>query len=603
MDAQTSDLGFDPEALRERYEHERLKRLRPDGADQYLEMAGQFAHYAEDDPHADPDFTREPLTDDVEIAIIGGGFSGLLAAARLAEQGVTDIRIIEAGGDFGGTWYWNRYPGAQCDTESYCYLPLLEELGYMPQEKYSYVTEIFRHSQRIGEHYGLYDKTCFQTRVRSIDWDEELQRWHVTTNRDDDMKARFVVMALGTTTRAKLPGLPGIDDFEGHSFHTNRWDYAYTGGDTTGGMTGLADKRVAIIGTGATAIQCVPRVARDAGHLYVFQRTPSSVDWRGNKPTDPEWWESLGPGWQRERRENFGAMAAGHPVEVDLIDDGWTHIFKHVVSSPKGPDRPKTKEERNRVVELADFRQMNRLRQRVEETVGDAATAESLKPYYRQMCKRPTFNDEFLDCFNRDNVTLVDVSESRGVERITPTGVVANGVEYEVDCIIYATGFEISSDFRRRLGIEINGRDGRSLFDHWADGLKTLHGFTTRGFPNWFYIGVSQNAFSVNMTSMFDDQARHIAYLIAETRRRGATTIEPTEDGVDGWLEVINGFRVGGVSFLESCTPGYYNNEGHTKAGSGFFGAYTPGTNAFNQLLEEWRGRGELAGMELDGPG
>jgi cyclohexanone monooxygenase len=473
----------------------------------------------------------------------------------------------------------------------------------MPQEKYSYVTEIFRHSQRIGEHYGLYDKTCFQTRVRSIDWDEELQRWHVTTNRDDDMKARFVVMALGTTTRAKLPGLPGIDDFEGHSFHTNRWDYAYTGGDTTGGMTGLADKRVAIIGTGATAIQCVPRVARDAGHLYVFQRTPSSVDWRGNKPTDPEWWESLGPGWQRERRENFGAMAAGHPVEVDLIDDGWTHIFKHVVSSPKGPDRPKTKEERNRVVELADFRQMNRLRQRVEETVGDAATAESLKPYYRQMCKRPTFNDEFLDCFNRDNVTLVDVSESRGVERITPTGVVANGVEYEVDCIIYATGFEISSDFRRRLGIEINGRDGRSLFDHWADGLKTLHGFTTRGFPNWFYIGVSQNAFSVNMTSMFDDQARHIAYLIAETRRRGATTIEPTEDGVDGWLEVINGFRVGGVSFLESCTPGYYNNEGHTKAGSGFFGAYTPGTNAFNQLLEEWRGRGELAGMELDGPG
>jgi len=593
-------LDFDPDELRARYEHERLKRLRDDGVEQYIEMAGAFAGYADDDPYADPSYGRQPLTDEIEIAIIGGGFSGLLAAARLSEQGVTDVRIIEAGGDFGGTWYWNRYPGAQCDTESYCYLPLLEELGYMPQEKYSFVTEIFAHSQRIGEHYGLYGKTCFQTRVQSIDWDEQLQRWHITTNRGDDMKARFVVMALGTTTRAKLPGIPGIDEFAGHSFHTNRWDYDYTGGDTNGGMTGLADKRVAIIGTGATAIQCVPRVARDAEHLYVFQRTPSTVDWRGNKPTDPEWWASLQPGWQRERRENFGAMAAGHPVEVDLIDDGWTNIFRNVVSSPKGANRPKTKEERNRVVELADFRQMNRLRERVEETVGDLDTAESLKPWYRQMCKRPTFNDEFLECFNRDNVTLVDVSEARGVERITSTGVVANGQEYEVDCIIYASGFEISSDFRRRLGIEVNGRDGLSLFDHWADGLQTLHGFTTRGFPNWFYIGVSQNAFSVNMTSMFDDQAKHIAYVVAEARRRGATTVEPTEEAQQEWVDVVNGFHVGGLGFLETCTPGYYNNEGRPKAGSAFFGAYAPGINAFNRLLEEWRDQGDLAGLELD---
>jgi cyclohexanone monooxygenase len=595
------ELTFDPDELRARYEAERVKRVRDDGPDQYIEMAGEFGRYAEEDPYADPAFTREPLTDEVEIVIVGGGFSGLLAAARLTEQGVTEFRIIEAGGDFGGTWYWNRYPGAQCDTESYCYLPLLEELDYMPKEKYSFVTEIFEHSQRIGQRYDLYDRTCFQTRVRSIDWDDDLQRWHVTTNRGDDMKARFVIMALGTTTRAKLPGIPGIETFEGHSFHTNRWDYDYTGGDTTGGMTGLADKKVAIIGTGATAIQCVPRVAQDAEHLYVFQRTPSTIDWRGNKPTDPDWWASLEPGWQRERRENFGAMAAGHPVEVDLIDDGWTNIFRNVVSSPKGPDRPKTREERNRVVELADFRQMNRLRQRVEDTVRHEAAAEALKPWYRQMCKRPTFNDEFLECFNRDNVTLVDVSDSQGVERITPTGVVANGEEHEVDCIIFASGFEISSDFRRRLGIEVNGRDALSLFDHWADGLKTLHGFTTRGFPNWFYIGVSQNAFSVNMTSMFDDQARHIAYLVAETRRRGATTIEPTEEGVADWIGVIDGFRVGGMTFLETCTPGYYNNEGHTKAGSSFFGAYTAGTNAFAALLEEYREEGSLAGMQLGG--
>jgi cyclohexanone monooxygenase len=602
MDNETAELGFDPDALREKYELERVKRLREDGADQYIEMAGPFAHFAVEDPYVEPGFTRAPITDEVEVAIIGGGFSGLLAAARLGERGIEDFRIIEAGGDFGGTWYWNRYPGAQCDIESYCYLPLLEELGYMPKEKYSFADEIFEHSQRIGRRYGLYQRTHFQTRVRSIDWDGDAKRWHVTTDHDDDLTARFVVMALGTATRAKLPGIPGIDTFGGHSFHTSRWDYGYTGGDTKGGMTGLADKRVAIIGTGATAIQCVPRVAQHAQHLYVFQRTPSTVDWRRNAPTDPQWWSSLQPGWQRERRENFGALASGQPVEVDLVDDGWTDIFRNVVTAPKGANKPRSREERNRIVELADFRKMNEIRQRVDDTVRDPVTAEALKPYYRQMCKRPTFNDEFLPCFNQDNVTLVDVSEAKGVDRITERGVVANGVEYEVDCIIFASGFEISAEFRRRLGIEVNGRDGRSLFDHWSDGLRTLHGFASRGFPNWFYIGVSQNAFSVNMTAMFDDQAKHIAYVIDETRRRGAATVEPTQEAQDAWVELINGFHVGGLTFLETCTPGYYNNEGAPRAGSAFFGAYTPGANAFNRLLEEWREAGDLAGLELDRP-
>jgi cyclohexanone monooxygenase len=603
MDTKPESLDFDPDALREKYRQERERRLRPDRVDQYVEMAGSFAHFADGDPYVEPGFERPPINEDIDITIVGGGFSGLLAAARLTEQGLTTFRIIEAGGDFGGTWYWNRYPGAQCDTESYCYLPLLEELGYMPKEKYSFVSEIFDHAGRIGHHYGLYERTYFQTRVRSIDWDESLQRWRLSTNRGDDLRARFVIMALGTASRAKLPGIPGIEDFQGHSFHTNRWDYAYTGGDTTGGMIGLADKRVAIIGTGATAIQCVPRTAEYAQHLYVFQRTPSTVDWRGNKPTDLDWWASLKPGWQRERRENFGAQASGQAVEVDLIDDGWTDIFRNVVTAPKGVNRPRTKEERNRVVELADFRKMEVLRRRVADIVTDPVTAEALKPYYRVMCKRPTFNDEFLDCFNRDNVTLIDVSPSRGVEQITPTAVVAGGQEYEVDCIIYASGFEISADFRRRLAIEINGRDGLSLFDHWGDGLQTLHGFSTRGFPNWFYIGVSQNAFSVNMTSMFDDQARHIAYVIAQTIRRGAATVEPTQEAQDEWVATINGFYVGGVSFLEACTPGYYNNEGSPRAGSAFFGAYTPGINAFNRLLEEWRDQGDMVGLELKGSG
>jgi cyclohexanone monooxygenase len=597
----TDELGFDPEALRERYRRERDKRLRADGIDQYREARGELARFVEVDPLAGREATRDPVDEDVDVVIVGGGFSGLLAAARLAERGVTTFRIVEAGADFGGTWYWNRYPGAQCDTDAYCYLPLLEELGYMPKEKYAYADEIFEHSQRIGRHYGLYERTHFSTRVTSMEWDDSLARWHLRTDRGDDVRARFVVSALGPMSRPKLPGIPGLETFAGHSFHTARWDYAYTGGDTTGGMTGLADKKVAVIGTGASAIQCVPRLARDAAHVYVFQRTPSSVDWRRNTPTDAEWWASLEPGWQRERRENFNAISMGRPVEVDLVDDGWTDIFRSI-SSPKGEHRPRTREERDRIVELTDFQKMEEIRGRVDATVADHTTAELLKPYYRVMCKRPTFNDEYLECFNRPNVTLVDVSESQGVERITERGVVANGREHEVDLIVYASGFETSPDLRRRTGVDVIGRDGVHYDEHRSRGLKTLHGFATRGFPNLFSIGISQNAFSVNMTSMFDDQARHIAYIVAESTARGARTVEPTEAGQDAWAAQLTPPSTGGDGgggFLKSCTPGYYNNEGRSTGGNAFLGAYPRGINAFNQLLEHWRAAGDLDGLEL----
>ncbi len=595
--AEMGQVGFDPDELRQRYRQERDKRVRADGVDQYHDLVGPLAHHAATDPYVEPGFTRDPVLDETDVAIIGGGFSGLLAAARLIGEGVTDFRIVEAGGDFGGTWYWNRYPGAQCDTDAYCYLPLLEELGYMPKEKYSYAEEIFAHSRRIGEHFELYDRTLFQTRVSTVRWDDGEQRWRIETNRNDDLRARFVVMALGPLSRPKLPGVPGIEDFEGPSFHTSRWDYGVTGGDTNGGMTKLADKKVAVIGTGATAIQVVPRVARDAEHLYVFQRTPSTVGWRGNVATDPEWFASLQPGWQRERRENFANYSMGRPPEVDLVDDAWTEIFR-AISSPKGADRPKTREERDRVVELQDFTKMEELRRRVAETVTDAATAEALKPYYRVMCKRPTFNDEYLPAFNQPNVTLVDVSDSKGVERITATGVVANGVEYEVDLIVYASGYHVTNDVERRMGVEVVGRDQVQLADHWADGRKTLHGFMTRGFPNWLSIGPSQNAFSVNMTSMFDEQAIHVAWLVAETLRREATVLEPTAEGQQAWCDVIEDMAPPPGGFLAQCTPGYYNQEGVDTTNI-FLGAYTPGLAAFTRLLEEWRANGEMDGLEL----
>ncbi|SLM96128.1 flavin-containing monooxygenase [Brevibacterium yomogidense] len=586
-------LEFDIEALRQKYQHERERRIRPEGDNQYFEVSGKFAKYDETDPYADPNFTRDPVTEETEVLVLGGGFSGLLASARLMEAGVEDFKIIDAAGDFGGTWYWNRYPGAQCDIESYCYLPLLEELDYMPKEKYSYVDEIFEYAKRIGRHYGLYERAYFHTRVRQMRWDDTNNHWLVSTDRNDDIRARFVVSAIGPASRPKLPGIPGIHDFEGHSFHTSRWDYDYTGGDTTGGMTKLGDKKVAIIGTGATAIQSVPRTAEYAEHLYVFQRTPSAVCERGNKPTDPEWWNSLQPGWQQERRDNFGALLTGEQRDVDLVQDGWTVMAAKLREMPPA----KTMEELALQAEIIDFRRMNEIRDRVDETITDPELAETLKPYYKFLCKRPTFNDEYLPAFNRDNVTLVDVSDNKGVERITPKGIVANGKEYEVDCIIYASGFEILTQIRRRIGYEVIGRDGRSLVDEWDKEMRTLHGFTSRGYPNWFFIGLSQNAPSVNMTFMFDEQARHISYIIGEAKRRGAATVEPTQQAQDDWVAVIQDSELQDT-YYQDCTPGYYNNEG-TESAAVSAGFYGPGIVKFNALLAEWREEGSMKGLEL----
>ena len=599
------DLGFDPDALRNKYREERDKRVRSDGEDQYVEAASEFAHYADDDPYADP-VERDPLQLEIDVAIIGGGFSGLMAAARLKERGVDDFRVIEAGSDFGGTWYWNRYPGAQCDIESYCYLPLLEETGYMPKEKYSYAPEIFEHTRRVGEYFGLYPNALFQTRVSEVRWDEASQRWQVTTQQGDDIRARFVIQATGPANRPKLPGIQGIRDFAGHTFHTSRWDYGYTGGDHSGGLTGLADKKVAVIGTGATAIQCVPFVGAHAEKLYVFQRTPSSVDLRGNAPTDREWYESLEPGWQRARRENFASILAGMPNGPDQVADGWTDIARRIGISlatrpPEAGDLDMAEIQMR--AELADFEKMNEIRARVDDEVTNSETAEKLKPWYRQFCKRPTFNDEFLAAFNRPNVELIDVSESKGVERITAKGVVANGVEYEVDCIIYATGFEITTSAQRRVDFDTLGRDGESLYDHWSEGFRTLHGLTSHGFPNWFTIGINQNGLSPNMTAMFDDQAVHVSYVIDEVMKRGKTAFDVAPEAEQAWVDQIVQLAEAGAAgtnaFLEDCTPGYYNREGQVSQRSLQNSPYAPGINVFNSVLAAWREKGDLEGLEL----
>ncbi|ATE55971.1 monooxygenase [Actinosynnema pretiosum] len=595
--AATPDLDFDPEALREKYRQERDRRVRPDGAAQYRRAAGEFGYYAAD-PHADPDFTRDPLTDRVEVLIVGGGFGGLLTGARLRQAGFQDIRVVEEAGDFGGTWYWNRYPGIHCDIESYVYLPLLEEVGYVPKWRYAPGEEIRQHAVAIAKHFDLYRDACFQTRVTSLTWDDTNQEWEITTNRGDAMRARHVVVSSGTLSQAKLPGIPGIDTYRGHTFHTSRWDYGYTGGDATGGMDRLADKKVAVIGTGATGIQVVPMLARDAQHLHVFQRTPSSVDVRGNRPTDPEWAAALQPGWQRERRDNFLATVSGGHVEVDLINDGWTgtaRLQRQIIPGATPADL--SPDELARVEELADFAKMNELRARVDEIVEDPAVAELLKPWYRYMCKRPTFSDLYLEAFNRPNVTLVDTADHGGVERFTETGVVVGGTEYEVDCVIFATGFEVGVSGVVSGTMPVHGRGGTTLLESWARGPRTLHGFYSNGFPNLFHLGPMQNASSVNFTHILDEQATHIAAVLEQARERGAVRVEPSAEAEEAWQQVLRESTVDRFDFQAECTPGYYNNEGKPRPGGLSYGE---GPVVFHELLRRWRADGGMDDVLVD---
>ena len=592
-----ADLGFDPDALRAKYREERDKRLRDDGNEQYVQVSGKFAHFV-GDPYVEPGFAREPLTDEVEVVIIGGGFGGLLAGARLREAGVEDLRIIEKGGDFGGTWYWNRYPGAQCDIESYIYLPLLEELGYLPKEKYSFAPEILAHSRAIGEKYHLYENACFQTEVTEMRWDEAALRWEISTNRGDRMKARYVCMSNGPLNRPKLPGIEGIESFEGHIFHTSRWDYGYTGGDSHGNLTGLKDKRVGIIGTGATAVQCVPHLAASAEQLYVFQRTPSSIDVRGNKPTETAWAESLEPGWQDHRMQNFNTLVSGGLTEEDLVNDGWTDIIGNLISiSRSRKSENLTMEEMGTRMELADFQKMEQIRSRVDDLVDDVATAQALKPYYRQFCKRPCFHDDYLPSFNQPNVKLVD-TQGRGVERITEKEVVVDGHEYEIDCLILATGFEVGTSYNRRAGYEIVGRNGLTLSQKWADGMRTFHGFQTNGFPNCYFMGVTQGGFTANFPHLLNEQSVHIAYMISHGTNNNVHCMEATKEAEDEWVDTIKQLAIFSKSFLENCTPGYYNNEGKPGQGNSLIGGqYGGGPVAFFKILKDWREEGGLQGL------
>ena len=595
-------LGFDPDALAQRYAAERDKRIRADAEAQFVQLShdSPFTNkYLEDDPYCKA-LDRAPLKDQREVIVIGGGWVGMLTAARLVEAGISDVRIVESGGDFGGTWYWNRYPGAQCDIESYSYLPLLEETGYVPKLRFSYASEIYEHAQRIGRHFDLYKDAVFQTWVTELRWLEDESMWLVATNRGDEMRARHVCLGTGPANRPRLPGIPGVEKFKGHSFHTCRWDYDYTGGGPDGGLTGLADKTVAIIGTGATAVQCVPALGEGAKQLYVFQRTPSSVDVRNNAETDPEWAKNLKPGWQKERQKKFGEAFLGGPIDPAFADDGWTRLTRNVTELAN-----QTAGKVPGLLQIADFKTMEEIRGLVDDTVKDPDVAEKLKAYYNQFCKRPTFNDFYLDTFNRPNVELVDVSATQGVEAITENGIIANDKEYAVDCIVYASGFEITSSYERRLGIPIFGIGGESIYEHWRKGMRTMHGLMVSGFPNLFLCGggfVFQ--LGANYAHGIDVQAGHVAYTITELGNRGVKAANVSITAEERWiadqLETKGGgFVLGGSP--DTCTPGYYNQEGTTQRYRDVRReTYSKGVGAYMKLLRQWREDGELEGLELN---
>ena len=577
------------EELRQRYREEQQKRIRPDGMAQFHELNEELDR----DPFVEPGFTREPVIEETTALIVGGGFAGMLTAIDLGKHGIDDFRIVEKAGDFGGTWYWNRYPGCMCDVESFVYLPLLEETGFMPSEHYASASEIFEYSKILATTFDLYSHALFQTDVTGAAWDEEALRWRVTPSRGDQITARYLVLAGGILHKAKLPGIPGIDTYEGKAFHTSRWDYSFTGGSPTEPMENLRGKRVGIIGTGATAVQVVPQVAKVAEELYVFQRTPGAVGVRNQQPTDPEWFASLPPGWQRERIINFTDAVTGRQPEKDLVHDGWTEVMW--VDTQSGASSKEEAAELERI----DFEVMEKIRRRVDEIVEDPETAAKLKPYWGKHCKRVCFHDDYLPSFNLPNVHLIDTA-GRGVEEITARGPVVDGVEYPVDLLIYASGFEVTTDLHHRLGFDPKGRDGVALSERWADGAHTLYGVLASGFPNMLLISIVQGGFGTNFSHLLSESARHVARIMETCIDEGIEVIEPEESAEDEWLEVLHSVGIGNARYFQACTPSFYNSEQQAideRAARNL--TYTGSLLDYIGYLERWQETPDFAGVTM----
>ena len=523
------------------------------GAADYMAMEGEFKKYL-DDVYSEPPIPREALTDECEILVVGAGFGGLLLWHKLSEAGFNDVRFCDKGGDVGGTWYWNRYPGIACDVESYSYLPLLEEMGYVPSMKFASGFEILEYCQNMAQKFGFYDHCLFHTTVEATTWDEASGRWIVQTDRGDKMRARFVILANGILTTPKLARIDGMEKFQGESFHTSRWNYNLD----------LRGKTVGIIGTGATAVQAVPELAKIVGQLYVFQRTPSSIDVRDQRATTDEErarWANE-PGWARARRARFSKISAGRTA-IQANDDYLAGKIQDI-KEPKKYDRKLTEEELIQKQLDANFRIMEQIRARVDAIVKDPKTAAALKPYYPYGCKRPTFHDEYLPTFNLPHVHLVDTAP-RGVSEINERGVVHEGLEYPLDVLIYATGFQWmgTSTFNR-----ITGRGGRTLKEKWeTEGTRTFLGLHSRGFPNLFIVtGPQGGGGSFNFTDAIDAHGDYVVWMLQTMRERGQRIVDVRKEFEDAYAEHCRVVDIA-TAPLRDCIS-YYNGEGKAAPGS-----------------------------------
>ena len=593
--------SYDAETTKAKYLAERDRRLVPGRADiRDLEHDAHFAG-ARRDPFT-PYTDRDPIVDDVDVVIVGGGMAGVLAGANLRQQGVERIRIIDQAGGIGGTWYWNRYPGVMCDVESYIYLPMLEELGYIPTRRYAFGEEIRLHLQSVADHFDLRSDALFHTDVSGATWDDDAARWRIRTDRGDEISCRYYVLAVGILNLLKLPAIPGMETFAGHSFHTARWDYGYTGGGPGEPLTELGDKVVALIGTGATGIQCVEPLAQAAKHVYVFQRTPSAIGVRGNRPTDPSFADGLEPGWQQARMDNFQAVMVGQPVEEDLTDDGWTRDYASVHNPPRW--KGMSYEEYMQSAEANDYGIMEAHRDRVAEIVADPRTAEILKPYYRYLCKRPCFHDEYLATFNEPNVTLVDCPA--GISEINERGPLVDGRQFDIDLLLYGTGFEPElTPLSRRAGHEIVGRDGVTLAEKWGDGVTSLFGMLTSGFPNLFIMPApaQQSVVTVNYTQLAVLGARFVGGAVGLFERGGVAAFDVTPEAEQEWTQgIVDGF-VDPSGVMSACTPSRINQEGHPESLNPKNGNWGRGLGdyfGYRELLEQWLEKGDAEGLDLD---
>ncbi|EJD36494.1 flavin-binding monooxygenase-like family protein [Auricularia subglabra TFB-10046 SS5] len=631
MAAHTQPVMVAPDAkTQEKYATERAKRLRADGTAQFLNLdeSDRFK-YLIDDPWVDHDeLNAQPqvLTDggEIKFLIYGGGYGGLVFAARLIDAGFSadNICIVDTAGGFGGTWYWNRYPGLMCDVESYIYMPLLEETGYVPKHKYSYGPELRAQANRIAAQWRI--KAQFRSQVKSQTWDEGRKQWKVEiteyrgskeAGRDITVYAPFVMVTGGLLSIPHIPKLPGLEGFEGQHFHTARWNYGISGGTPDDKqLTGLQGKRVGIIGTGATAIQVVPELAKWAGELYVFQRTPSACDTRGQHETDPEVFKTkiaTGKGWQRARSENFASHLCGAPQPVDLVNDGWSNFaaYKALLGQQGKILRPEDIPAHIAELHSLDFPRSERVRARAEKIVQEKATAEKLKAWYAGWCKRPTFHDEYLQSFNKPTVHLVD-TDGKGVDRLTKNAVVANGVEYPVDVLVFATGFRSpSTNPAFSTGARVTGRNGADLNAKWDDGAATLHGISTHDFPNLFFFTPTQTGMTANVVHILDVVAEHIGYILNEAAKKAGSdkfVVEVTKEAEEAWA-MQTAMRAAMMAAIIGCTPSYITREGEAeKVVQGADGLkmarsapWGEGIIDYTRRIEAWRAAGGLEGIEV----